>query len=79
VLLRLFKSLPVDFLKIDGASCRISSAILRRAMVDSSPRSGECWVSDDREWVENDETLRELPSRIDYAQGYGVANPRRVG
>jgi len=30
--------------------------------------------------VENDETLRELTLLgIDYAQGYGVANPRRVG
>ncbi len=32
------------------------------------------------EWVENDETLRELGLLgIDYAQGYGVAKPHRVG
>jgi len=51
-------------------------------MVDSiakiGPSAGYPTIA---EWVENDETLRELKPLlgIDYAQGYGVANPRRVG
>jgi len=52
-----------------------------RAMVDSIAKIGRVLgIPTIAEWVENDETLRELALLgIDYAQGYGVANPRRVG
>ncbi len=76
------KSLPVDFLKIDGAFVRnLVGNPFDRAMVDSIAKIGRVLgIPTIAEWVENDETLRELTLLgIDYAQGYGVANPRRVG
>src|SRR5712691_10068798 len=76
------KSLPVDFLKIDGAFVRnLVDSPFDRAMVDSIAKIGRVLgIPTIAEWVENDETLRELTLLgIDYAQGYGVANPRRVG
>ncbi len=76
------KSLPVDFLKIDGAFVRnLVGNPFDRAMVDSIAKIGRVLgIPTIAEWVENDETLRELTLLgIDYAQGYGVAHPRRVG
>ena len=76
------KSLPVDFLKIDGAFVRnLVGNPFDRAMVDSIAKIGRVLgIPTIAEWVENDETLRELTLLgIDYAQGYGVAHPHRVG
>ncbi len=76
------KSLPVDFLKIDGAFVRnLVDSPFDRAMVDSIAKIGRVLgIPTIAEWVENDETLRELTLLgIDYAQGYGVAKPHRVG
>ncbi len=52
-----------------------------RAMVDSIAKIGRVLgIPTIAEWVENDETLRELTLLgIDYAQGYGIAKPHRVG
>src|SRR5882757_8509079 len=76
------KSLPVDFLKIDGAFVRnLVDSPFDRAMVDSIAKIGRVLgIPTIAEWVENDETLRELTLLgIDYAQGYGIAKPHRVG
>jgi diguanylate cyclase (GGDEF)-like protein/PAS domain S-box-containing protein len=73
------KTLPVDFLKIDGLFVRdILEDSIDMAMVKSINEIGH--VMGKRtiaEYVENDtilERLREIG--VDYAQGYGIAPPR---
>jgi diguanylate cyclase (GGDEF)-like protein/PAS domain S-box-containing protein len=72
------KSLPIDFLKIDGifikdllmsqVACEIVEAINRIAHVME--------IQTIAEFVENDEILAKLQSLgVDYAQGYGIARP----
>lgn len=73
------KSLPVDFLKIDGVFVRdIASNAINRAMVKAINEVGHVMgLKTVAEYVEDAATLaviRELG--IDYAQGYAVGNLR---
>lgn len=72
------KSLPIDYLKIDGifikeildsqVACEIVEAINRIAHVME--------IQTVAEFVENDEILQKLETlAIDYAQGYGISKP----
>jgi diguanylate cyclase (GGDEF)-like protein len=73
------KTLPVDFLKIDGMFIRdIHEDPIHLAMVQSINEVGHLMGMETvAEFVENDaivDVLRELG--IDYAQGYGICPPR---
>ncbi len=73
------KSLPVDFLKIDGMFVRdIANNPIDRAMVRSVNEIGHVMGKKTiAEFVENDETLNVLREiGVDYAQGYGIGRPR---
>lgn len=72
------KSLPVDYLKIDGNFVKdIVSDPIDSAMVECINRIGHViGIQTIAEFVENEgilEKLRELG--VDYAQGYGIARP----
>jgi diguanylate cyclase (GGDEF)-like protein/PAS domain S-box-containing protein len=72
------KSLPVDFLKIDGVFVKdILDDEVDRAMVESINSVGHVMGKKTiAEFVENDEILLQLRELgVDYAQGYGVAKP----
>jgi diguanylate cyclase (GGDEF)-like protein/PAS domain S-box-containing protein len=78
------KTLPVDFLKIDGVFIRdIASNAINRAMVKAINEVGHVMgISVVAEYVEDEQTLavvRELG--LDYAQGYavGTLRPLTVG
>jgi len=76
------KSLPVDFLKIDGGFVRnLVGNPFDRAMIESIARIGQVTgIRTIAEWVENKEILRELKLLgIDYAQGYAVGKLQRAG
>ena len=72
------KSLPVDYLKIDGAFVKdMVESEIDRAMVESINRIGHVMGKKTiAEFVEND-SIAELLQRIgvDYAQGYGISKP----
>lgn len=73
------KTLPVDYLKIDGMFIRdINEDPIHRAMVQSINEVGHLMGMETvAEFVENDaiiDVLRELG--VDYAQGYGICPPR---
>ncbi len=73
------KTLPVDYLKIDGMFIRdINEDPIHRAMVQSINEVGHLMGMETvAEFVENDAiiaVLREMG--IDYAQGYGICPPR---
>ena len=73
------KHLPVDFLKIDGSF--VSDMLIDpidRAMVESINHIGHVMGKKTiAESVENDATLQRLHEiGIDYAQGYGIEEPR---
>ncbi|MFK7885384.1 MAG: EAL domain-containing protein [Gammaproteobacteria bacterium] len=75
------KSFPVDFLKIDGSFVKgILHDPIDREMVRSinsiGKLTGKKTIAEFAENAEIIEQLRELG--VDYAQGYGVAEPRRV-
>jgi diguanylate cyclase (GGDEF)-like protein/PAS domain S-box-containing protein len=75
------KSFPVDFLKIDGSFVKgILHDPIDREMVRSinsiGKLTGKKTIAEFAENSEIIEQLRELG--VDYAQGYGVAEPRRV-
>ncbi len=73
------KSLPVDFLKIDGVFIRdIAKDPINRAMVQSINEIGQVMGKKTiAEFVENDEILEVLRQiGVDYAQGYGIGRPR---
>jgi len=75
------KSLPVDYLKIDGRFVRdIVDDRTDRTMVEAVNRIGHVMGKQTiAEFVENDAILallRELG--VDYAQGYGIAMPQPV-
>ncbi len=75
------KSLPVDFLKIDGMFVRdITSNPIDRAMVRSVNEIGHVMGKKTiAEFVENDEILHVLRKiGVDYAQGYGIGRPRPI-
>jgi diguanylate cyclase (GGDEF)-like protein len=72
------KSLPIDYLKIDGMfikdilhsniACEIVSAINRIAHIMQ--------IKTVAEYVENDEIFNKLSDfEVDYAQGYGISKP----
>jgi Amt family ammonium transporter len=73
------KSLPVDFLKVDGHFVRgIAHDSIDRAMVEAVNRIGhEMGLRTIAEFVETQavlDCLRELG--VDYAQGYAISRPR---
>ncbi len=73
------KSLPVDYLKIDGAFVKnISSDKVSRSMVKSIHEIGQAMgIKTIAEFVENQDILNCLEGlQIDYAQGYLIARPR---
>ena len=72
------KHLPVDFLKIDGSFVRdIATDPIDRAMVASINEIGHLMgLRTIAEFVENDAILHVLRDiGVDYAQGYGLAQP----
>lgn len=73
------KSLPVDYLKIDGSLVRdIVQDAIAYSMVEAISRVATVMeLQTIAEFVENEaiqEKLRKLP--VDYAQGYGIAKPK---
>jgi diguanylate cyclase (GGDEF)-like protein/PAS domain S-box-containing protein len=73
------KSLPVDYLKIDGFFVRdIANDPISFAMVKSIHDIGKLMgMQTIAEFVENDAILSKLREiGVDYAQGYGVSRPR---
>jgi diguanylate cyclase (GGDEF)-like protein/PAS domain S-box-containing protein len=75
------KHFPVDFLKIDGSFVRgILTDPIDREMVRSINEighlTGKLVIA---EWAENQEIIQMLASLgVDYAQGYGIAQPSRL-
>jgi diguanylate cyclase (GGDEF)-like protein/PAS domain S-box-containing protein len=73
------KSLPVDYLKIDGAFIKdMTTDPIDRAMVKAIIELGHVMgIKTIGEWVENDSTLAMLRDMgVDYAQGYAIDIPR---
>lgn len=73
------KSLPVDYLKIDGFFVRDMAADpISFAMVKSIHDIGKLMGMETiAEFVENDAILQKLREiGVDYAQGYGISRPR---
>jgi diguanylate cyclase (GGDEF)-like protein/PAS domain S-box-containing protein len=73
------KTLPVDYLKIDGGFIRnLATDQIDRAMVEAVHRIGHIMgLRTIAEWVQNDailETLREIG--VDYGQGYASGEPQ---
>jgi diguanylate cyclase (GGDEF)-like protein/PAS domain S-box-containing protein len=72
------KSLPVDFVKIDGLFVKdiLSDPVDRamvKAIIEMAHAMGKLAIA---EFVENDEILQELIDLgVDYVQGYGIARP----
>ncbi len=76
------KTLPVDYLKIDGSFVRdMTNDLISQAMVESINHIGHVMgLRTIAEGVENDTILakvRELG--IDYAQGYAISDPQPYG
>jgi diguanylate cyclase (GGDEF)-like protein/PAS domain S-box-containing protein len=75
------KSLPVDYLKIDGFFVRdIASDPISYAMVKSIHDIGKLMgMQTIAEFVENDAIMEKLKEiGVDYAQGYGISRPRPI-
>lgn len=73
------KSLPVDYLKIDGSFIRnIVENSVDNAIVSAITHIGNVMgIRTIAEFVENDAILERIRAlRIDYAQGYGIARPQ---
>jgi diguanylate cyclase (GGDEF)-like protein/PAS domain S-box-containing protein len=73
------KTLPVNFLKIDGVFIRdIAKDPINRAMVQSINEIGQVMGKKTiAEFVEDEEILKVLQQiGVDYAQGYGIGRPR---
>jgi EAL domain-containing protein (putative c-di-GMP-specific phosphodiesterase class I) len=72
------KSLPVDFVKIDGLFVKdiLSDPVDRamvKAIIEMAHAMGKLAIA---EFVENDEILQELIDLgVDYVQGYGISRP----
>ena len=76
------KSLPVDYLKIDGAFIRnIVENSVDDAIVSAITQIAKVMgIRTIAEFVENDAILERITAMgIDYAQGYGIAEPRPLG
>ncbi|VXD22556.1 putative Diguanylate cyclase [Planktothrix serta PCC 8927] len=73
------KTLPIDYLKIDGGFVReILTDPVAREIVEAIHRIGHVMkIKTIAEFVENDAILTELKKiGIDYAQGYGIGKPQ---
>ena len=72
------KTLPVDYLKIDGAFRELASDDIDRAMVEAVNRIGhKMGLSTIAEGVESDAISKKLQEiGVDYGQGYGLAKPQ---
>jgi diguanylate cyclase (GGDEF)-like protein/PAS domain S-box-containing protein len=73
------RSLPVDFIKIDGHFVKnIHNDPIDRAMVAAIHAVGHVMgVRTVAEWVEHEATLAELAAiGVDFAQGYAIARPQ---
>ncbi len=73
------KTLPIDYLKIDGGFIRdILTDPIAREIVEAINRIGHVMeIKTIAEFVENNEILAELQRiGIDYAQGYGISKPQ---
>ena len=76
------KSLPVDYLKIDGALVReIVHSKVDLVMVEAIHRiAQEMGIQTIAEYVENDAILEKLKEiGVSYAQGYGIHKPEALG
>lgn len=76
------KNFPVDYLKIDGSFVKgILSDPIDREMVRSINEIGHLTGKKTiAEFAENDDVIAMLRSMgVDFAQGYGVAEPKRIG
>src|SRR5579863_6182804 len=72
------KTLPVDFLKIDGQFIHdVATDPVNRSMVEAIGKVGRALgIATVAEWVESDAVLDELRrSGVDYAQGFHIARP----
>jgi EAL domain-containing protein (putative c-di-GMP-specific phosphodiesterase class I) len=72
------KTLPVDYLKIDGYFVKtMTTNAIDYAMVKSIHEIGHVMgLKTVAEFVENDDILQELfRLGVDYGQGYGIAKP----
>ena len=72
------KSLPVDFLKIDGQFvCQIAEDPIDRSMVEAIAKVGRALgIATVAECVENEAVLAQLKAiGVDFAQGFHLANP----
>jgi diguanylate cyclase (GGDEF)-like protein/PAS domain S-box-containing protein len=75
------KTLPVDYLKIDGSFVRhLSDDPIDAAMVQAINQIGHVLgIKTIAEFVENEATRKRLLTiGVDYAQGYGIAAPRPI-
>jgi diguanylate cyclase (GGDEF)-like protein/PAS domain S-box-containing protein len=75
------KHFPVDYLKIDGSFVKgLLNDPIDREMVRSINEIGHLTGKQTiAEWAENEEIIAVLRSiGVDFAQGYGVAQPQRV-
>jgi diguanylate cyclase (GGDEF)-like protein/PAS domain S-box-containing protein len=76
------KTLPVDYLKIDGVFVKdVAHDPVARAMVRAIHAVGHAMgIKTVAEYVENEQILDVLRDiGVDYAQGYGIGYPRPVG
>ena len=75
------KTLPVDYIKIDGSFVKdVSRDPVNRAMVDSIQQMGRAMKLDTiAECVEDEETLNILKDiGVDYVQGYHLGRPQAI-
>jgi len=75
------KTLPVDFLKIDGQFiCQIATDAVDRSMVEAISKVGRALgIATVAEWVEDEAVLSELERiGVDFAQGYHLALPAPI-
>jgi len=75
------KTLPVNYIKIDGSFVKdVSSDPVNRAMVDSIQQMGHAMKLDTiAECVEDEQTLNTLKEiGVNYAQGYHLGRPQAV-
>ncbi|MFS0520072.1 EAL domain-containing protein [Nostoc sp. UIC 10607] len=76
------KSLPVDYLKIDGSFIRniVNNPVDNAIVAAITHISSVMGIQTIAEFVENDAILERITALgIDYAQGYGIAAPRPLG
>jgi diguanylate cyclase (GGDEF)-like protein/PAS domain S-box-containing protein len=73
------KTLPVDYLKIDGQFIsQIATDAVDRSMVEAISKVGKALgIATVAEWVESDAVLEELKRiGVDFAQGFHLAKPQ---